>query len=148
MSNIAAALRSEIARVARKEIRTEVEALRKSLGTARRQIVELKRQLEDQHKQLRGLQKATQAARGQHPPEPQEGDGKLRRFSPARLAAHRQRLGLSAADFGKLIGASTQSIYNWETGTARPRADALEAIAQLRGMGKRAVMARLAELRQ
>ena len=48
-----------------------------------------------------------------------EGDGEggpQRRFSPPRLAKHRQRLGLSAADFGSLTGVRGQSIYNWEAG--------------------------------
>jgi len=63
------------------------------------------------------------------------------------MAANRKRLGLSAADFGLLIGASGQSVYAWEAGKTRPNADSLAAIAALRGIGKRAVEARLAALK-
>jgi len=53
------------------------------------------------------------------------------------MAAQRRRLGLSAAECGLLIGASAQSIYNWEEGKARPRAQHLQAIFALRNLGRR-----------
>ena len=56
----------------------------------------------------------------------------------------RDRLGLSAERFGKLIGVTGQSIYAWEAGRSVPRAKQLEAIAALRGIGKKEVRARLA----
>jgi len=38
------------------------------------------------------------------------------------MASQRKRLGVSAAECGLLIGASAQSVYNWQEGKARPRA--------------------------
>jgi len=35
------------------------------------------------------------------------------------------------------VGASGQSIYNWEAGKARPRAQHLSALAALRTLGKK-----------
>ncbi len=58
----------------------------------------------------------------------------------------RERLGLSADDFGKLLGVSAQSIYNWEHEKARPRAEQLSKVAALRGIGKREAKARLEQL--
>ena len=55
----------------------------------------------------------------------------------------RERLGLSAEDFGKLLGVSAQSIYNWEHEKARPRAEQLGKVATLRGIGKREAKVRL-----
>ena len=63
------------------------------------------------------------------------------------MASNRKRLGLSAADFGLLVGASGQSVYAWEQGKARPRGKNLAAIAALRGVGKREVVERLATLK-
>ena len=63
------------------------------------------------------------------------------------MASNRKRLGLSAADFGLLAGASGQSVYAWEQGKARPRGKNLAAIAALRGVGKREVVERLAALK-
>lgn len=56
----------------------------------------------------------------------------------------RKKLGISAADMGKLIGVSGQSVYHWETGKTKPRASQLQAIAAVRKMRKRAVAAKLA----
>ena len=61
------------------------------------------------------------------------------RFVAKGLKSHRDRLGLSAADYGRLVGVSAQSIYNWETKVAVPRRSMLPRIAQLRGKGKREV---------
>jgi DNA-binding transcriptional regulator YiaG len=47
-----------------------------------------------------------------------------------------------------LVGASGQSIYNWEAGKARPRSAHLAAIAALKSYGKKEAMARLETLRE
>ena len=67
-----------------------------------------------------------------------------RRFRVAGFAALRKKLGVSAAEMGKLLGVSAQSVYHWETGKTRPRASQLAAIAAVRKMGKKAVAQRLA----
>jgi len=68
------------------------------------------------------------------------------RFSAQRLAAHRSKLGLSAKDYGMLVGVSSLTIYKWESGNVRPRDGQLQAIAAVRKLGKREAAARLEEL--
>jgi DNA-binding XRE family transcriptional regulator len=68
------------------------------------------------------------------------------RFRVKGLIALRQRLGLTAADLGTLMGVSAQTIYNWEAEKSRPRQQQIAAYAALRGIGKRQVKARLEEL--
>jgi DNA-binding transcriptional regulator YiaG len=63
------------------------------------------------------------------------------------MASNRKRLGLSATDFGLLVGASGKSIYAWEAGTSKPHGEHLKAVAALRGIGKLEVEERLAALR-
>jgi transcriptional regulator with XRE-family HTH domain len=65
------------------------------------------------------------------------------RFSAKSLAAQRKRLGLSAAALARLLGVSALSVYKWESGNTRPRAKQIQAIAALRGMGKREAAQRL-----
>ena len=48
-------------------------------------------------------------------------------FSGDALKAHRERIGLSADNYGKLLGASGLSIYNWEQGKTRPRKSDVDA---------------------
>jgi DNA-binding transcriptional regulator YiaG len=69
------------------------------------------------------------------------------RFSAKGLSAHRKRLGLSAGDLGLLIGASPQSIYNWESGKARPHRKFLPTLVALRTVGKRETLAHLEALK-
>lgn len=144
MPNIASVLKSEIARVARKEVRAEVQGLRKAATQYRSDIAMLKRRVQALEQQVRrlgkGASRVAPAAASQPPP-------RTTRFSAKNLAAQRRRLGLSAADCGLLVGASGQSVYNWESGGARPQARHLAAIAALRHMGKRDAAARLAALK-
>jgi DNA-binding transcriptional regulator YiaG len=140
MPNIAAVLKSEISRIARKEIKQQTTALKQSAGSYRRELAALKRRIQALEAELKGVKRGT--ARPAPAAEDTAQDAPARIGSKA-LATLRKRLGLSAADFGRLIGASALSVYKWEQGKARPRAKFLAAIAQVRGLGKREVAARL-----
>lgn len=146
MPNIASILKDEIARVARKEVRGEITSLKKAVSAHRADIAALKRRAESAERELRRLAKAstksTPAAAGD------DATPTTQRFSAKGLASQRKRLGLSANDCGLLVGASGQSVYNWEDGKARPRAVHLQAIAALKTFGKKEAAARLAALRE
>ena len=143
MPNIASVLKDEIARVARKEVRAEIAVLKKASSTHRGEIAALKRRALTLEQELRRLGKGrTKTA----PTVTEEGVSIKHRFSAKGLASQRKRLGLSAHDCGLLVGASSQSIYNWEAGSARPREKHLAAIASLRTMGKKEAAARLETL--
>ena len=144
MPTIANLLKSEIARVARKQVRTETAGLKQAIALYRAQIAELKRRTRHLEQQVKRLGRVTAKAVAATPVQA-EGERSLR-FSAKGLAAQRKRLGLSAQAFGALIGASGQSVYKWEEGKTRPRAKNLPAIAALRGMGKKEAAARLATL--
>ena len=144
MPNIATLLKNEISRVARKEVRSETLTLKKAVSAYRSEIAALKRRAQALEQALRGLSKA----QAKLAPAPRTSvSSQASRFSAKGLAAQRRRLGLSAHDCGLLVGASGQSIYNWEAGSARPRAKLLPAIAALRTLGKKEAAARLASLR-
>lgn len=148
MPNIAAVLKGEIARIARKEVRAQTEEFRKASTQYRGHIAALRRRIDELERQVKRVGKsAARAAPAASPADDDEGGpGSQRRFSATRLAAQRAKLGLSAADFAALLGVSGQSVYKWEHGEARPRARQLEAIAALRGIGKREAAERLAQL--
>lgn len=115
----------------------------------RSEIANLKRRVQELEKQLKALSKA--AGRGvvkaSTPAAESEGEAEGLRFRAEGMASNRKRLDLSAADFGLLVGATGQSVYSWEQGKSKPRAQALAAIAALRGIGKREVATRLEALR-
>lgn len=64
-------------------------------------------------------------------------------FSPDAVRAERERLGLSAADYAKLVGVSMLTIYNWEWDKSQPRPQALEKWLKVRGISKRDALKRL-----
>jgi len=150
MPNIAALLKEEISRVARKELRPVVETLRKQGAAQRAEIASLKRRLQDLERKLKAAERSSgrraASAAPQDTAATQEAPAQGLRFRPAGMASNRQRLGLSAAAFGQLIGATAQSVYAWEQGKSKPHARNLAAIAALRGIGKREVEARLAAI--
>ena len=143
MPNIAAVLREEISRVARKEIRNQTESLRKTSAVYRRHIADLKRRVQD-------LEREVALSKRQIPKdEPShvgEAGAQAVRFSSKGLRSNRKRLGLSAADYGKLIGVTAQTVYSWEQGHSRPRKQQTAANAALRATGKKEARTRLAEL--
>lgn len=139
MANFSALLKSEITRLARKEVKASTDPLRKLNTTQRKQIAELRREVAELKKSMRAAGTVAQPAQA-------PAEGAPVRFSAKGLKSLRARLGLSASDFGKLAGASGQSIYAWETGRTSPRQSQREKIASLRGMGKREALKRLEAL--
>ena len=100
--------------------------------------------------EVHGLEKAVKrtgkARNAESTSSASSGDEQALRFRAGGLASHRKRLGLSAADFGRLLGVSSQSIYKWESGEVKPRRGQLTAIATIRKLGKREALARLSTL--
>jgi DNA-binding transcriptional regulator YiaG len=143
MPNIASILKAEISRVARKEVRAEIDILKKASAHHRASIAALRRQVSALEKELR---RAAKGSTRRAPVDDSDGadeSGPKRRFSAARLASHRGKLGLSAASYGKLVGVSGQTIYHWEQGKARPRAAQLQRLAAARDLSKQEVAERL-----
>jgi DNA-binding XRE family transcriptional regulator len=138
MPNIAIALKLEIARLARKELRSETESLKKAVSAYRSDIAALKRRVQALEKQPKPSARmfALRGSEGDH------GSAK-HRFSAKGFAKHRERLGLSAADYARLLGVSSLSVYKWEAGQAHPRARYMPAIAEVRTLGKREAAKRL-----
>lgn len=139
-------MKEEIARVARKEVRAETERLKKASTQYRTVIAALKRRVAALEQRVGQMSRAV--GKKASPVAVEDQVATKHRFSAKRLAVQRQRLGLSAAQVATLLGVSAQSIYKWEDGKTRPRANQLPAIATLRGMSKRDAVARLAELAQ
>jgi DNA-binding transcriptional regulator YiaG len=148
MSNFASQFKAEIQRLSKKEVRQETQQLKKSSTQYRADIAALKRRIASLEASIKRLQKlgATRSqAAGGNAQADADADLKLR-FRREGFANLRKKLDISAADMGKLLGVSGQSVYHWETGKARPRASQLPAIAAVRKLGKKALAARLAEL--
>lgn len=139
MANLASVLKAEIARLARREARAQLEPLRKANAGYRRDIAALKREVAGLSRELKAVSRPAAKASAQARPD----EGRKLRFQAKGLKSHREKLGLSAAEYGRLAGVSAQSIYNWEAGKSTPRQAQVEALAALRGIGKREAAKRL-----
>ena len=144
MPNIATVFKAEITRLARKEVREYSDGLKKTVASQRTEIAGLKRRLQGLEGVVKKLAKGSARPGAPVSSESGESNGTGLRFRAKGMAANRKRLGLSAADFGLLVGATGQSVYAWESGKAKPRPEALAAIASLRGIGKLEAEAKLA----
>ncbi len=133
MPNIASVLKSEITRIARKEIRAEVEALKKSVSSHRTEIAALKRRAQSLEQELRRFNRSPMPKQAR---ATADESSKSLRFSAKDLASQRQRLGLTIEGCALLLGTSGKSIYRWETGKAQPRETYWPSIAALRTLGK------------
>lgn len=140
MPNIASVLKAEIARVARKEARSETSPLKTASSRHRSEIAALKREVAALTRMVKQLSRGRPV--GKAAAEQPESAAAIR-YSAKGLASHRKRLGLSAEAFGTLIGVTGQSIYKWETGKAKPRKSQMEAIAAVRQLGRREALKRL-----
>ena len=140
MPNLTTLLRQEMTRLARKETKAQTETLRKLGAQYRRDIAHLKRQVGTLSKQVDFLERQERKRSAKRAPVAAvEG----RRFSARGLATHREKLGLSAADYGTLVGVTGQTIYRWEQGRSKPRPAQLAAVVAVRGLGKREALQRL-----
>ena len=151
MPNISTVFKAEITRLARKEVRESGDGLKKTVTAQRAEIADLKKRIQTLEAVVKRLAKNSDVTpvrtRASAISETGQADSTGLRFRAAGMAANRKRLDLSASDFGLLVGATGQSIYAWESGKAKPRPQALTAISALRGIGKREVEAKLAELK-
>ena len=145
MPNVGAVIRQEITRLSRRESRSQVDPTKKATIQHRHDIATLKRQVAQLERQMVLVSRKVLAA----PPAAAasgSAPGKKVRFVAKGLRAQRQRLGLSQPDFGRLLGVSAHTIYNWEHEEARPRDAQIAKIAAVRAIGKREAGERLKQL--
>lgn len=143
MPNIAQVLKEEIRRLAKKEakaltftIKKDVVKLKKANVAMRRDVALLKRDND--------LLMASEKRRQQSLPVAAPEASKARLTSKG-IRAMRKKLGLSQAEFGKLVKVSTVSVGNWEKkdGGLRLKDGTRAAVLALRGLGAREAKRRL-----
>lgn len=152
MAAFAESFRSEITRIARKELKGELESIRKGLASQRTEIVALKRALKDANAEIRQLQRASAGASKRGTEAPAAIKGKPGRksaveasFGPAAFKACRIELGMTQKQMATLVQGSLASLVRWENGT-QPRGAALQRIADVMSMGKAKAWSELEKL--
>lgn len=142
------AFRAEVLRMARKEIKAELQALLRAAAAQRSEIAALKKDVKALQSQVKGLQKTAthQQRAGREVANQAAAPARRKRsyqFKAEALVAKREQLGLTQQAMAALLEASALSVSRWEAGKVSPRAAQLERIQMVLQMGKREARAKL-----
>ena len=135
MSKLMIAMKDEIRRIARKEIKSSIGGLKKDRSMLRRAVAELKRQVKAGRKTVDALAEAV-ARQAQQVALPETREDKAR-ITAKGVRALRRKLKLSQADFGKLVGVNGITILKWEhqSGPLKLRQMSRQAYLAIRSIG-------------
>ena len=144
MPNLALVLKEEIRRLARKEIRNDIARLRKDNAALKRTSADLKRRvakLEADNKRL----VAEIARQRKDDGLPVAEESQKARISGKSIRQLRAKFKMSREHFGKLLGVSSQSVYQWERQEGRLvlRDRTKQAVVEARRLGVREARKRL-----
>ncbi len=140
MPNLTSILNEQIRRLSRREIKAQTSTTRRLTAHYRRDIAALKRQVASLAKTVSFLERQEKKRVAERPVPQEAGDI---RFRADGLRTHRAKLGLSARDYGQLVGVAGLTIYSWESGKSRPRKAQVAKLVAVRGIGKREAYKRL-----
>ena len=143
MGKVEGIIKSEILRLAKKEIRKvsrplgrDLRSLKSVVSQLRRTVIGLQRITTSQQKEL-GKSKTPLGAT---PEEVEES-----RFSPRLIGSLRRRLGITQKELAILTGVSVGAAHLWEVGQFKPKDEKRAVIVALRKLGRREVRKLLEE---
>lgn len=144
MPNLALVLKEEIRRLARREVKEDITRLRKDTAVLKRTAADLKRRvakLEADNKRL----VANSAKQRKESAQPVGDESQKARVSAKTIRQLRTKFKMSREQFGKLLGVSSQSIYQWERqeGRLMLRDRTKLAVVEVRRLGAREAQKRL-----
>ncbi|HEY4329961.1 MAG TPA: helix-turn-helix domain-containing protein [Phycisphaerae bacterium] len=145
MSSVLPALNEHVRRLARREARAQTQHTKRASAKHRRDIAALKRLIRSMASRIATLEKHSPSHSSAIAVSSHSAAAGGLRFRKDGLRTHREKIGLSAQDYGTLIGVSGLTIYHWEAGKSKPRRKHLPAIAAVRALGKRQALAALAQ---
>jgi len=136
MSNIAKVLKTQIARISRKEVKGATQGIGKSNTWLRKVVADLKKRLlllEKENKRLVATMKKYQV---ESPEKPDQEEGRKARLTSRGIRSLRKKLRLSQLDFGKLLRTTAHSVYLWEKkeGALKLRDKTRQALLSIRGL--------------
>ena len=137
MGKLEDVMRSEISRLARKEIRAKCVPLAREVRALRRTVRGLSKTVAALAKSGGPAAVAQAAKTAKLEAEP--GEVKKARFSAGLCRKLRKRLGLTQGQLGALIDVSSTTVAFWEQGRNRPTEASLSAMVALRKLGRRDV---------
>jgi len=141
LGKLESTIKSEIQRLAKREIRSTFIPLRKEVRSIRLKLSGLSKNFSALNRLTKEqLQKVPKKGLEATPEEV-----KASRLTPDRIRGLRKKLGISMRELGVLSGSSLSAVLSWEKGKFKPRGDKKAALVALRKLRKRDVKKLLAE---
>ena len=141
MGKLESTIKSEIQRLAKREIRTTFVPLRREVRAMRLRLSGLSRGITS----LTMMTKELRLEEVKPKLEATSEEVKASRLTPERIAGLRKKLGISQRELGVLVGATTGAVLSWEKGKFRPQGKKKAALVALRKVRKRDVRKMLEE---
>jgi len=142
MAKLESIIKSEITRLAKREVRSTFRPLRKEVWGLRLKLSNLFKNFTI----LDRLAKEASKSKSTEPKlEASAEEVKASRLTPGRIAGLRKKLGISQRELGLLAGATTGAVLSWEKGKFKPQGEKKAALVALRKVRKRDVRKMLAE---
>ena len=141
MGKMEGTIKSEILRLAKREVRAAFLPLRREVWAMRLKLSGLSKGFAILNRQAKELRKEEARPKLEASPE----EVKASRLTPERIRNLRMKKGLSQRELGILTGATTGAVLSWENGKFKPTGDKKAALVALRKVTKRDVKKMLAE---
>ena len=130
----------EVRRLARKELKAfeaKINEQKKTISALTKRVNELEKK--------QAAPAAVKPGSESVPAAAPAADGRKVRFSPKSLVKFRKKYSLSQKALAVLLGVTPFTVSHWEIGKNRPRTNQIEAFSALTKLGKRKVLALVAE---
>ena len=135
MGKMEQTLKSEITRLAEKQVRATCLPLARDVLRLKRTVSALLKTVVVLSRLGTELQAEQQAQRAKLAVAPEEV--KTARLSPLLIKKLRVRLSITQGELAMLVGVSSSAVGSWEYGNAKPEGHNREALVALRKLGKR-----------
>ena len=143
MGKVESIIKSEVMRLAKREVRAAYRPLRREVWAMRLKLSGLAKNMRTLDKVAKEQMRRDESKKFQLQANPEEV--KASRFTPERIRRLRQRLGLSQKKLALLTGVSIGAVGLWEKGKFAPSAIKKAALVALRKFKKRDMKKMLAE---
>jgi len=137
MARFEAIIKSEIVRLAKREVRKisvplgrDVRSLKSTVSQLRKAVLTLQRIATQQQKALE---------KGETPLEAAPEEVQVSRFSPRLIRSLRGHLGLTQKELAVLTGVTVGAVHLWESGQFKPSEKKKAVMVALRKLGRREV---------
>ena len=141
MPDFKSTFQDEVRRLARKELKVleaKISEQKKTISALTKRINELEKKQGVAPAAVKTAAESVQAAAP-------AAEGRKARFSPKSLVKFRKKYSLSQKALAVLLGVTPFTVSHWEIGKNRPRTNQIEAFSALAKLGKRKVLALVAE---